>query len=43
MDIGELGCNALYLIYLAQDKDTWRTVMNAVKKHGFVEEEEFLA
>ena len=38
MDVGELGCNALYLIYLAQDRDTWRAVTNAVRKHRFLEE-----
>ena len=38
MDVGGLGCNALYLIYLAQDRDTWRAARNTVKKHRFLEE-----
>jgi hypothetical protein len=31
-DVGELRCNASYLIYLAENSDTWQAVMNAVKK-----------
>jgi hypothetical protein len=37
----KMGWNDLYLIYIAQDRGTWRAVVNMVKKHRFVKYKEF--
>ena len=32
MDLQEMGCGGLEWIFLAQDREGWRTLMNAVMK-----------